>query len=270
MGWQGVRLKLQIGGFIKSVLCYNLCPLLTGKSGMSAFSWAPPHRKSPQIPSSQLGTREVKIRKQIGLLANLSWEWLAREGEGRRTEERKCLDIDRRKELKEEKFKEVVRAKEEEETNVRSERNEKMDKGKYWHSRKKRRCMFTWACMCIFVFPVYKRLHLCAHPHVPPVCWVMYHQQLYLHVICFCATSYCTQLHGQTQMLQVEWKNRAECDIRAVPRSPRGKTRLELEIYTRTHAHQHNMYYIHEPLPFPKAISGLISVQSECVHQKAS
>lgn len=34
-------------------------------------------------------------------------------------------------------------AKEEEETTVISEKNEKMDEGKYWHSRKKRRCMFT-------------------------------------------------------------------------------------------------------------------------------
>lgn len=67
----------------------------------------------------------MKIRKQIGLLANLSWEWPAREGKGRRTEEKKCLD------------------KEEEETTVISEKNEKMDEGKYWHSRKKRRCMFT-------------------------------------------------------------------------------------------------------------------------------
>lgn len=159
MGWQGVRLQLQIGGFIKSVLCYNLCPLLTGKRGMSAFSWAPPHCKSPQIPSSQLGTREVKIRKQIGLLVNLSWEWPAREGKGRRTEEKKCLDIDRRTELEGEDLKRWCEqnreAKEEEETTVISEKNEKMDEGKYWHSRKKRRCMFMWACMCIFVFQFY-------------------------------------------------------------------------------------------------------------------
>lgn len=130
--------------------------------------------------------------------------------------------------------------------------------------------MYVHASMHVRIcFPILLVSTSVCSPHVPPICWVMYHQQLYLHVIGFCASSYCTQLHGQTQMLQVEWKHRAESDIRAVPRSPLGKTRLEPEIYTRTHAHQHNMYNIHKPFPFPKAPSGVISVQSQCA-QKAS
>ncbi len=44
----------------------------------------------------------MKIRKQIGLLANLSGEWLAGRG-GRRRE--KGLAIDRRKEIEEENLK---------------------------------------------------------------------------------------------------------------------------------------------------------------------
>lgn len=46
--------------------------------GWTEFTSAPPISKSLQIPSSQLGTLQVKIRQQIGLLANLSGEWLAR------------------------------------------------------------------------------------------------------------------------------------------------------------------------------------------------
>lgn len=157
MGWQGVRLQLQIGGFIKSVLCYNLCPLLTGKRGMSAFSWAPPHCKSPQIPSSQLGTREVKIRKQIGLLANLSWEWPAREGKGRRTEEKKCLDIDRRTELEGEDLKRWC-----EQNREARRRRDNCDKWKEWKNgwgkvlaQQKKEKMYVHVSMHVHIcFPI--------------------------------------------------------------------------------------------------------------------
>lgn len=52
---------------------------LNNREGWSAASSAPPLCKSPLIPSSQLETREGKIREQIGLLANLSREMVRKE-----------------------------------------------------------------------------------------------------------------------------------------------------------------------------------------------
>lgn len=73
-------MQLPTGGFINSVLCHNLCPLLDG--GLLR-----PFANPFQIPSSQLGTGEVKMTKQIGPLANPSGEGLAGE-EGEKKERR--------------------------------------------------------------------------------------------------------------------------------------------------------------------------------------
>lgn len=58
--------------FMKAVFSVIVVHFLPGSlRGVSLLYSAPPLYKSPQIPSSQLGTREVKMRRQIGPLANL-------------------------------------------------------------------------------------------------------------------------------------------------------------------------------------------------------
>lgn len=65
----------------------------------------------------------------------------------------------------------------------------------------KERCMFIQACLCIFLVAWYNCLHVnvCAQPHVPPICWVMYH------------TGYSSlELTREAQMFHVEWETEQE------------------------------------------------------------